>query len=68
MKKRHSNIVNSLCLPYFYQDKEGIDMVSIFPIESKKLRIPASQFQDVTADGGRFHQFYTFAIEEVSNG
>ena len=65
MKKRR--IINSPCLPYLY-DRAGVDMVSIISIDGKKIRIPASQFQDVTTDGGRFHQFYTFAIKEGSNG
>ena len=49
--------VHSLCLPYFSQD-----MVSIFLLDGRRIRAPLSQFQDVTTEGGRFHQFYTFLI------
>ncbi len=49
--------VHSLCLPYFSQD-----MVSIFLLDGSKISMPPSQFKDVTSEGGRFHQFYTFQI------
>jgi hypothetical protein len=58
--------VHSLCLPYFSQD-----MVSIFLLDGRKISIPPSQFQDVTSEGGRFHQLYTFLIggdENVPKG
>ena len=49
--------INSLCLPFFL---EG--MVSIFLLDGSQIRVPVSQFQDVTSEGGRFYQFYTFLI------
>ncbi len=55
--------INSLCLPYFLKDA-----VSIFLLDGRKIRIPLSQFQDVTSEGGRFCQFYTFLIGGDENG
>jgi hypothetical protein len=55
--------INSLCLPYFLKDA-----VSIFLHDGRKIRVPLSQFQDVTSAGGRFHQFYTFLIGGDENG
>ncbi len=49
--------IHSYCLPYFLKDE-----VNIFLIDRKKIRVPISQFQDFTLEGGRFHQFYTFLI------
>jgi len=49
--------VHSLCLPYFLQD-----MVSIFLLDGRRIRVPLSHFQDVSSEGGRFHQFYTYLI------
>jgi hypothetical protein len=47
--------IHSYCLPYFSQD-----MVSVFLLDGKEIRVPISQFQDITSEGGRFYQFYTF--------
>lgn len=52
--------LNSFCLPYFQKDR-----VSIFSLHGREIRIPISQFQDITSEGGRFHQFYTFLIGGV---
>ncbi len=49
--------IHSYCLPYFFKDT-----VSIFLLDGSQFRVPISQFQDVTSDGGRYHQFYTFLI------
>ena len=49
--------IHSRCLPYFHKDA-----VSIFPIDGRLIMVQLSQFQDVTSEGGRFHQFYTFLI------
>ena len=49
--------IHSYCLPYFFENK-----VSIFLLDGRKIKVPLSQFQDVTTEGGRFHQFYTFLI------
>jgi hypothetical protein len=55
--------INSLCLPFFLED-----MVSIFLLDGSQIRVPVSQFQDVTSEGGRFYQFYTFVIGGNENG
>jgi len=53
-------IINSHCLPFFW-DKT----VSIFDaITGKEIVIQKDKFKDVTTDGGRFVQFYTFEIED----
>jgi hypothetical protein len=44
-------------LPYFFKDE-----LSIFLIDGRKIKVPISQSQDVTSEGGRSHQFYTFLI------
>ncbi len=49
--------IQSRCLPYFSQDK-----ASIFLLNGRKIRVPIFNFQDVTSEGGRFHQFHTFLI------
>jgi hypothetical protein len=49
--------INSLRLPFFIKE-----MVSIFLLDGSQIRVPVSQFQDVTSEGGRFYQFYTFSI------
>ena len=49
--------IHSYCLPYFFEKE-----VSIFLLDGRKIRVPLSQFQDITTEGGRFHQFYTFLI------
>jgi hypothetical protein len=55
--------IHSYCLPYFFKDE-----VSIFPLDGRKIKVPLSQFQDITTEGGRFHQFYTFLIGGDENG
>jgi len=55
--------IHSYCLPYFFENK-----VSIFLLDGRKIKVPLSQFQDVTTEGGRFHQFYTFLIRSRKNG
>jgi len=55
--------INSLCLPFFIED-----MVSIFLLDGRKIKVPFSRFQDVTSEGGRFYQFYTFVIGGNENG
>ena len=55
--------IDSHCLPYFLKDA-----VSIFLLDGRKIRVPLSQFQDVTSEGGRFHQFYTFLVGGNRNG
>ena len=54
--------IQSYCLPYFLPG-----MVSIFLLDGRKIRVSISQFQDVTSEGGRFHQFYTFLIGGSEN-
>ena len=49
--------IHSYCLPYFFNDG-----VSIFLLDGGQIKVPTPQFQDVTSEGGRFHQFYTFLI------
>lgn len=49
--------IHSYCLPYFFEDE-----ASIFLLDGREIKVPLSQFQDVTSDGGRFYQFYTFLI------
>jgi hypothetical protein len=49
--------IHSYCLPYFFRNE-----VIIFLLDGRKIKVPLSQFQDVTSEGGRFHQFYTFLI------
>jgi hypothetical protein len=49
--------IHSHCLPYFLEDE-----VDIFLLDGLEIRVPISKFQDVTSDGGRFYQFYTFLI------
>jgi|GEM_PF-2605245 len=49
--------VHSLCLPYFHKDA-----VSFFFLDGKSIEVPFWQFQNITSEGGRFHQFYTFLI------
>ena len=49
--------IHSYCLPYFFSET-----VSIFLLDGRKIIIPLPQFKDVTSEGGRFHQFYTFLI------
>ena len=49
--------IHSCCLPYFSQD-----MVSVFLLDGKEIRIPIFQFEDIASEGGRFYQFYTFLI------
>jgi hypothetical protein len=49
--------IHSYFLPYFFEKE-----VSIFLLDGREIRVPLSQFQDVTTEGGRFHQFYTFLI------
>jgi hypothetical protein len=49
--------IHSYCLPHFFEKE-----VSIFLLDGRKIKVPLSQFQDVTTAGGRFHQFYTFLI------
>ena len=60
MKKGKTKIINSHCLPFFW-DKT----VSIFnAVTGKEIVVPKDKFKDVTTDGGRFVQFYTFEIED----
>ena len=47
--------IHSLCLPYFHKDA-----VSIFFPDGKPIKVPLSQFRDITSEGGRFHQFCIF--------
>jgi hypothetical protein len=55
--------IHSYCLPYFFKDA-----VSIFLLDGRKIRVPLSRFRDVTSEGGRFYQFYTFLIGGDENG
>ena len=55
--------IHSYCLPYFLEGE-----VSIFLLNGRKIRVPLSQFQDITSEGGRFHQFYTFLVGGDQNG
>jgi len=48
---------NSLSLPYFSKDS-----ASIFLLDGRQIKVPLSHFQDMTTEGGRFHQFYTYSI------
>lgn len=49
--------IHSLCLPYFLKNA-----VSILLLDGKPIKVPLSQFQNITSEGGRFHQYYTFLI------
>jgi len=55
--------IHSYCLPYFLEGE-----VSIFLLDGSQIRVPISQFQDVTSEGGRFHEFYTFLVGGDQNG
>ena len=55
--------IHSYCLPYFFEKE-----VSIFLLDGRKIRVPLSRFRDITTEGGRFHQFYTFLIGGDENG
>jgi hypothetical protein len=55
--------IHSYCLPYFFRDE-----VSIFLLDGRKIKVLISQFQDITSEGGRFYQFYTFLIGGDENG
>ena len=60
MKKGKTKIINSHCLPFIW-DKT----VSIFnAVTGKEIVVQKDKFKDVTTDGGRFVQFYTFEIED----
>lgn len=48
-------IIDSLCLPYFQENR-----ASVFLPDGRKIKIPMIQFQDITLEGGRFYQFYTY--------
>ena len=54
--------IHSYCLPYFFRDE-----VSIFLLDGREIRVPICQFQDITTEGGRFHQFYTFLMGGSEN-
>lgn len=53
-------IVHSKCLPYY--DPEGL-YVSWFDLQGVQNWINPENFEDVTTDGERAIQFYTFKIE-----
>ena len=52
--------VHSLCLPYYDRADR---YVSYFDLDGKEHQITPDKFKDVTTDGGRFIQFYTFRVE-----
>jgi len=51
--------IHSYCLPCYHDG-----LVDFFDTDKKRHLIPESQFEDITTDGGRFHQFYTFIINK----
>jgi len=50
--------VHSRSLPYYYDDK-----VSFFDLKGKKHIVKEEDFMDITSEGGRFHQFYTYLVK-----
>ncbi len=53
-------IIHSHCLPFFWEKT-----VSIFDADTgKEIVVYKDKFKDVTTDGGRFVQFYTFEVED----
>jgi len=49
--------INSRSLPNFSKDSAGI-----FLLDGREIKVAISRFQDMTTEGGRFHQFYTYHI------
>jgi len=45
-------------LPYYYDGK-----VSFFDLEGKKHIVRKEDFMDITSEGGRFRQFYTYLVK-----
>ncbi|MBI3027557.1 hypothetical protein HYY70_05595 [Candidatus Woesearchaeota archaeon] len=58
LKKDKEIVVHSTSLPYFDNKK-----VSLYAIEFGKMIIDENKFTDLTTEGGRFHQFYTYRIK-----
>ena len=55
--------INRPYLPFFLKD-----MANIFLLDGGQIRVSVSQCQDITSEGGRFYQFYTFSIGGIENG
>lgn len=52
--------LHSLCLPYYDRADR---YVSYFDLKGKEHRVSPDRFRDMTTDGGRCIQFYTFQVE-----
>jgi len=50
--------VHSRSLPYYYDDR-----VSFFDLKGEKHVVKKEDFMDVTSEGGRFEQFYTYLVK-----
>jgi len=56
--KTNECLVNSRSLPFYVGD-----FVSFYPIgQEKPITVHRDVFEDITTDGARFHQFYTFIV------
>ena len=59
--KNHKGIfVHSKSLPYFNFDNKKVHLNTL---EFGKMIIDESKFDDLTTEGGRFHQYYTYKIK-----
>ena len=57
IKKNKEIVVHSTSLPYFDNRK-----VNLNTLEFGKMIIDGYKFTDLTTDGGRFNQFYTYRL------
>ena len=58
IKNNKGMVVHSISLPYFNNKK-----VHLNTLEFGKIIIDEHKFTDLTKEGGRFHQWYTYKIK-----
>ena len=60
-------IIKSLSLPYFSDDKVYIWALNIDRFGDKQIICRQQDFKDITSEGGRSHQIYTYRVKKILN-
>ena len=60
IKNNKEIVVHSTSLPYFNFDNKKVNLNTL---EFGKIIIDEHKFTDLTTEGGRFNQFYTYNIK-----